>query len=117
MQGNVPAAGATPGGWPADWQAKWQEWQSKLQNGAQNQTVPAFGSPFGQQPQPGLLGEDAQARLLAAAEQQKATGQAAALPARPQQGPLGGPEVIATLLVALVGGLLVRTWSVRPARR
>lgn len=80
--------------------------------------VPAFGgSPFDLPPQPGLLGQDAQARLMAAAEQQKATGQAAALPARPQGGPLGIPEVIATLLVAAVGGLLVRTWSVRAVRR
>lgn len=60
-----------------------------------------------------MLGDDDRQRLLLAAEQQRATGAAKALPAQPQTGQVGMPEMLAAGLVAVVGGLLARTWAGR----
>lgn len=70
--------------------------------GGANQ-VPNFsllGSAGGQQPQSSGSDSPGQAAVLAA----------------PAVTPIGLPELLAAMAVALVGGLLARTWAGRPGR-
>ncbi|MGH3469070.1 MAG: hypothetical protein ACRDQF_15220 [Thermocrispum sp.] len=114
-------SGEWPANWqqqaPAQWPAGWPAGSGATPGGLQT-------SPFalayakhlnsgGQVPGFGLLGSNGGQQPQGGAD---SPGQAAALPGRPPVTSLGLPEVLAACSVAVVGGLLARTWSARTAK-
>lgn len=75
--------------------------------------APGSTPAVGQTPEFGVLGPDAQRQLLLAA--QRSTGHAAVLPDREPPSSVGILEAIAACALAVVGGLLARTWAGRTA--
>lgn len=131
--GGVPGAGAGQGQWPSDWpddwKQKWQELQQQAAGGGWPSVdfgsggVPggvnplAFGNTAGsgQIPNFGLFAPGAGGQQPQSSGS-SSPGQAAVL-ADHRVSPIGMAELLAAVAVALVGGMLARTWAGRPRAR